>query len=640
MGRLLIAIGVVLLSIWGLRLAFVANALQTHLRQAEAFASTPKDVSLGVACDLAQDLRDDIITVKQEVGLLVTAAPLFGWLPHFGGDLQVAPQLLATADGLSEAGAIACAALAPMLDAFDQSGTPSGGFSIEQVVRMLADHRSDLDRAVVAANRSQAAWVHVDYRRLSPSLARRAELLDRSLPLVRAGVGLLSIAPDLLGVNGQRTYLIVAQNEDELRATGGYITGVGEVQLQGGHLAAMTFRDSYAVDDFSQPYPDPPEPLYRYMQIDQWVFRDSNWSPDFPTTAQQIVSLYRHGYPLRVDGVIALDQHGLQELVGALGPLDVKEADAPITGENIIAYIRRAWAPSDGVLTGQWWSQRKSFMGPLAEAAWERIKNGQFGAVVLGQTIVRMLEQKHVLIYSRDARAAKLLAERGWNGALRFDSGDALMVVDSNVGYNKSNARIREELAYQVDLRSPTPQATLTLTYTHTSKANYPCKPEIRYDPVYEQAMDRCYFDYLRVYVPPGSQLLDATRISVPGQALFSGKSEPGSVSARPAMEGPGIVFEVMAVLPTAATQTRAFMWALPPNVVKWEESDGWYLLHVQKQPGTLGHPLTVRVRLPEKSTLVEAMPEQIVWEGEWLVYQATLERDQDIRLHFRRASK
>ncbi len=42
------------------------------------------------------------------------------------------------------------------------------------------------------------------------------------------------------------------------------------------------------------------------MGIDLWVFRDSNWSPDFPTAARQAVALYRPGQPVSVDGVVAL----------------------------------------------------------------------------------------------------------------------------------------------------------------------------------------------------------------------------------------------------------------------------------------------------------------------------------------------
>ncbi|MBI5033473.1 MAG: DUF4012 domain-containing protein [Chloroflexi bacterium] len=634
--KVLLAIGVLLIVVWGARVALMAQSLSSHLGQAQSMADTKK-VDPKAACELVQQLRDDIVGLNQEAGALVTLAPMFAWLPSVGGDLQSAPQLLATADGLTEAGAIVCSSLAPMLDAFGKS---SADFSIEKTVALLSTNQADLQRGAQAANRAQSAWAQVDVQRLSPSIANKVKLIDRGLPLIQTGLTALATAPDLLGANDASTFLLIAQNEDELRPTGGYITGVGEIQFKNGQLASMVFRDSYAVDDFSQPYPYPPEPLQRYMQIDQWVFRDSNWSPDFPTVVRQALPLYRPGYQVDPVAVIALDQFAMQEVVRALGPISIKGNDAPVTGDNIIAYVRGAWAPAGGKFSGDWWKNRKSFMGPLAEAVWERVKSGKFNPTTLGQTMLRLLDQKHILIYARDAKLAQELLAQGWDGSLRPSSSDALMVVDANIGYNKSNARVRQSIDYQVDLRSSTPQALLTLTYTNTSQVNYPCKPEIRYDPIYETMMDRCYFDDLRVYVPAGSQLNDATRIPVPAQALVSGTSEPGDVIVRRSDEGAWTVFEVMGVLPTGAVQTRSFNYALPANVVKWDQPNGTYSLRIQKQPGTAGYPVSVRVHLPDQMALIGSSSKQFTLDGEWFVYQMILDRDQDIGLHFRRQSK
>ena len=212
---------------------------------------------------------------------------------------------------------------------------------------------------------------------LSYSLASRAPLIDGALPLVQAGLSGAPLAPDLLGQDRPRTYLVLALNEDELRPGGGFISGAGEVQVQAGRVISMTFQDSYQADDYSLPYPDPPDPLRRYLGVDLWVFRDSNWSPDFPTAVKQALELYRPKHPVNVDGVIALDQHAVQALVGAVGPLTVPGATEPVSGDNVLAYIRRAWGPADGNLGGDWWAKRKSFMGPLAAAAMQRLQSGQ-----------------------------------------------------------------------------------------------------------------------------------------------------------------------------------------------------------------------------------------------------------------------
>ncbi|MDY6878131.1 MAG: DUF4012 domain-containing protein, partial [Chloroflexota bacterium] len=557
----LVLLAVVLLTVWGVRLAQTGQLLLEHLSQVQALADAPAKADPAAACTLVREMQGDVMALERQVGGLVQMAPALGWLPKVGGDLQAAPHLLAMADGLTEAGTLACDALEPALATFGGAS----GFSLEQMVTLLAEHQADLEQARAAVEQAQEAWAQVDPGKgvvIAPLLEGKTTLLDQGLSLLGMGLEAATVAPDLLGMDEPRTYLVLALNEDELRPGGGFVTGVGEVWLEAGQLVTMTFRDSYTVDDFTQPYPDPPEPLRRYMGIDLWVFRDSNWSPDFPTAARQAISLYRPGYPVSVDGVIALDQQAVQGLVDGVGPLTMDGTEEPVTGETVIAYVRHAWAPEGRDLTGEWWGQRKSFMGPLAEAAWGQVQGGKVDWVTLAQTLLRLLEEKHLLIYLRNPDAAALLSGQGWDGALRSGPalgtakglGDFLMVVDANVGYNKASTRVQETISYQVDLHQSPPQATLTLVYTHTSSADYPCRPEIRYDPVYEQMTDRCYWDYLRIYIPQGSQLLDATRIPVPGEALFWGEDESGEVTVQPAEEGPWLTLAALGLLPPAVT--------------------------------------------------------------------------------------
>ncbi|MDY7080756.1 MAG: DUF4012 domain-containing protein, partial [Chloroflexota bacterium] len=331
----IVLLGVVLLVVWGVRVAQTGLSLWENLAQVQALADDPQSLDPAVVCGLVQDLREDVVKLQVQVGGVARLGPALGWLPKVGGDLQAAPHLLTVAGGLTEAGSLGCDAMEPALDAF-LGGSQNSDFSLEWMTGLLAEKKPDLEQALAAVNRSQDAWAQIEADNLSPRLARETALLEQGLPLLQAGLSAATIVPDLLGMDEPRTYLVVALNEDELRPGGGFISGVGEVWLEAGQLVTMTFRDSYAVDDFTQPYPDPPEPMRRYMGIDLWVFRDSNWSPDFPTAARQAISLYRPGYPVSVDGVIALDQQAVQALVSAVGPLKLEGVDEPVTGETII----------------------------------------------------------------------------------------------------------------------------------------------------------------------------------------------------------------------------------------------------------------------------------------------------------------
>jgi hypothetical protein len=377
------------------------------------------------------------------------------------------------------------------------------------------------------------------------------------------------------------------------------------------------------------------------MGVELWVFRDSNWSPDFPTAARKAISLYRPGYDVSIDGVIAIDQLAVQAVVNAIGPLMVEGEEEPVDGSTIMAYIQSAWAPEDGTTGDTWWQGRKSFMGLIANAAWERVQNGQVDWLTLAQAIRWLLNEKHLLIYMEHPDVAAMLAEMNWDGAMPGEQTegiqDFLMVLDTNMGYNKTNRRVKETITYQVDLRPASPEAALTLVYTHTSTADYPCQQDLAYEPNYERLTNLCYWDYLRIYIPQDSDFRNATRIPVPDEMLVTGEGTSGEVTVQQAEEGPWATLGVMGVLAPSTIQTRYFSWTLPQDVVEWQNGEGSYSLRVQKQPGTIGHPLTVRIQLPEGSVLVDATPQPTVATQDWVIYRAALVYDREFNLHFRK---
>jgi hypothetical protein len=634
-GLVLLLLGGVLLGIWGVRVARTGLSLRNHLQEVQGLASAPEELDPGEACRLVGELREDVVALGSEAGGLARLAPAFGWLPWIGGDLQAAPHLLTVADGLTEAGDLLCFSLSPALATLHGPGGGASGFSLSGAVQLLADERPALSQALSAAQRAEEAWSQVDQDAMSAWLAEKLAVLQRAMPLLRPALEAALVLPDLAGAESPQTYLVLALNEDELRPGGGFITGVGEVRVEAGEIVTMTFRDSYAVDDFTQPYPYPPEPMQRYMGIDQWVFRDSNWSPDFPTAARQALSLYRPGYGVAVAGVIALDQQAVRRVVEAIGPLEIGESEEPVTGDTVISYMRESWAPEGGDMGASWWAQRKSFIGDLAAAAWQRVASGDVDWLGLGRTLLALLEEKHLLIFVENPVAAAALASAGWDGALRSGAGDFLMVVDANVGYNKASARVEEELAYEVDLRSFPPRASLTITYTHTSPVERTCIHDSRYDPVYAQMMDRCYWDYVRVYVPDGCQVLHATAIRVPPDLLLGGIGDSGETVCTAAPEGPWLSCGALVFLPTATSQTRSLSWTLPSDVVEWGAEGSWYALRVQRQPGAASHRLTVSILLPEGTRLLRTTPSVVDVTAASVSFSARLDRDRDFQVWF-----
>src|SRR5690606_19883658 len=192
--------------------------------------------------------------------------------------------------------------------------------------------------------------------------------LQERLPDAIVAVEGLLQAPYALGVNGApQTYLIVLQNEDELRPTGGFISAIGEARFVQGRLESLNFEDSYVVDNFSAPLISPPPSLNEIMLAERWLLRDANWSPDGTTTFNTIQSIYENQTGRTIDGVIMLNQEAVVRLVEALEPLTLPNAPEPITGANLRAYMREAYSADSPDLEA-WWGNRKAFIQTLFDA--------------------------------------------------------------------------------------------------------------------------------------------------------------------------------------------------------------------------------------------------------------------------------
>jgi len=622
------------------RLWMAATAVRADLVAVESLTTNDvQALDLEEATGVLHTTRADLEKLQAAAQPFLWLAPYLGWLPRYGPDIKAAPLLLEIALDLTTAGGEVVAPLTPLLSKATGHGGAGEKNLVQEATAALQAARPQLTTALSTIQEAQASFEGLKMDELTPRVRGWVERLDRYLPLLEQGTKGALLLPELSGADGPRTYLVLVQNEDELRATGGFISGVARVTVEGGELLEIQFEDSYAVDDFSKPYPDAPAPLLEYMLSELWLFRDSNWSPDFPTSARVAISLYTISRDVEVNGVIAVDQQAIRWLVGALSPLQVEGYAEPVTEGNVVQIAQRAWEPGDEV-AADWWEHRKDFMAALLNAIVRRMEGGLDRAelIRLARAAFGALEEKHLLVYLEDEAAASLVAELGWDGALVCPQGDYLMIVDTNMGFNKVNAVVEESLEYVVDLTDPArPRATLTVRHRHPLEhGESPCRHEPRYDSTYEQMMERCYWDYLRVYVPSGSQLLDATPHPVSDSELLSGRSSPGQVTVGSAEQGHDVFATFLLLRPSEILETR-FEYALPQGVLQTRGGASEYTLVVQKQPGTRATPLRVRVLLPPGMELEASEPEPTSMIGAVVEYALTLEADRFLRMTLRR---
>ncbi len=650
--RLLVLAGLLILLLWlGLKAWRVYQSAQSLLAiepEARALmAGGMNQVDPDAAEALVLRAREDIAVIYDELAFTRPIAPYLGWVPRLGPTLVASPHLLEMADAGSEAGALAITSLKPALAIYQREDF--GAASLGELLPVISAAAPELESAGLAVGRyaasRQALAEAVPTETLPWRVRQLLEVSDQWLPIGQDGLRLLPHFPELLGQDGPRRYLILAQNEDEMRATGGFITGAGAITVENGRITNLDFRDANNVDNWrAKPYAFPPQPYYDFMRLELFGFRDANFWPEFPVSAQKAMQLYEYGLDAPpFDGVIAIDQEFLRLLVDSTGPVPIPGTDQQINANNVLQTLREARDIQEGQEIQEWVRDRKAFLGGFAAAIQAKIET-DFGSIDPMKLVANMAgaaEERHLSIYMREPALGAALAANGWDGSLpQAPPGDFLMVVDTNMGYNKANVFIERAIDYTVTLSSQ-PQAEVAVTYRHTGPATgEPCYQGV--DEEFEEAAeylaiaDQCYWNYVRVYAPAGSTLQDASRHTVPGNTLYSETT----------WDSPGLMVDDLPWLSTFANfllvprneeVTATFAYQLPAGVLTLLESgDLSYQLDIRKQPGMKDEALRVTVNLPANASVLEVTPAPSAVDGTRISFELNLNANQLVAIRYR----
>jgi hypothetical protein len=355
--------------------------------------------------------------------------------------------------------------------------------------------------------------------------------------------------------------------------------------------------------------------------------------------------LYTYTNSFSVNGVIAIDQHVLKTLLSVTGPIHVDEINTTVTTDNVEQTMRAQKVPPTAELQDPTW-YRKHFMNPIAGAILNKVLSGKgLSWDKLLKAMMTELDQRHILVQLDDPRLSKVLADRGWDGAVTRNEGDFLMVVDTNVGYNKTNAVVSSRISYDVNLTDLTkPTSNLAVIDNNAAKGTDDQCLQMsagtdRSQLEYWYPIDRCYYDYLRAYLPAGTSLKSSVSHGVPRDVMIMlDENVPPRVDLLEedlqGLQGFGTLFAVK----MGRSLETDLQFSLPTGIITTDPQmhDQIYQLKIQKQSGTEGTPVTLRVHLPQGSQVVSISPEGYTRVGNNLLFELGLTRDVDIRIEFR----
>ncbi len=520
------------------------------------------------------------------LGALAPGAP--------GDQLRAAYGLLDMGGTLLEAGLTAAPAAEKALPLRDDP--PDGERLPAAIAALIASVTPESERLAALAGELTAQRLELGDAPLLPPLDALRRRLDESLPLIAERVETLNqwrpLIPGLLGLDGERRYLLLLLNEGELMPGGGLVTASGELVLREGAVSFEGITDTgwwrASWDERDGSHIEPPPPLARYLLRDfPWHLALSGWDPHFPAWARQALEFAELGYGEGdVDGVLTVDFRALVDVLALTGPITVEVSrlfvedwarppverteEVTFTAENAILEISRLARPLEGgVILG-----RKSFLGEVGPVLVERLLAlpPERWEEALA-TVRRLGEGRHVQVLSLDEREQTLLRAVRWDGRLETpNGGDYLHFSEASVRSTKLNFVIRPEGTWSVALdRFGGARHELILTYRNALPEWSAGK-----DPALVQQMmlGGRYGGYLRVFGPE--------RLITPSVAI---DGAPAEIEDRG--DGRGKRW-FGAFLPVEAGERRtvALRWAVP----RAASGDGrTYDLYLQKQAGTAG---------------------------------------------------
>lgn len=313
---------------------------------------------------------------------------------------------------------------------------------------------------------------------------------------------------EIFGGRGLRRYLLVFQNESELRPTGGFMGSFAVVDVKDGEILNLEIPPggTYAVQGQLREYVKPPAPLL--LSNKRWEFQDANWFPDFPTSAQKMMWFYAHSRGVSVDGVIAINSSVLQRILAVTGPMTDKKRQLTLTADNALPVIQQIVEEGPEKKINQpkqiLTELAPQFLGALRQVTGTKILS-------LLYNVSEALKQKEIQAYFTDNQTERAVRSFGWAGAL-LDSTvnkDYLLVVNTNIQGQKSDAKIRQTISHQAVV-APDGSITDDVVITREHLGN-------RGEKLYGQTN----IDFLRLYAPKGSILLSAGGFSWPEEKKF-----------------------------------------------------------------------------------------------------------------------
>ena len=351
----------------------------------------------------------------------------------------------------------------------------------------------------------------------------------------------------ILGIDGQRSFLVEPMDSAELRATGGFTGQFGELILNGAHVGPLHLENigKYEEDHTAEGSPldktvypkvvgqRAPAPYSEWWPIENFGLRDANLSADFPTSARIAMDRYSYEFGKQVDGVLMFTPTLITQVLHVTGPITIPAYNETITEQNLVDRLHYYQLNNTGIRREEIVEHvddpqvaRKLFTQRVTSTLINTVTHLPTNKLLpMAGEMLHSMKSKDLQIYVTNPELESLIAKYGSPASLdRSTTHDGLFIVQSNLSASKASQYVTTAIQDTIALDGQggaTHRLQMTLDYQQKGD-------------VY--GFDT-YYDYVRIYVPVNSRLLEGNGFDQYDKP-FCGDAQSGYLPCQPDVYG------------------------------------------------------------------------------------------------------
>ncbi|MBP8591228.1 DUF4012 domain-containing protein [Candidatus Shapirobacteria bacterium] len=528
--KVILGIAIFLLIFLGLAYYFAIGPVLALKKEAAAGQVLVSQIKQGWGEKNLAFIREKIPEAQNSVYQVQKKTKRLGWvkiIPHYGDYYRNAQFALLSASPLLEAANLALEAIYPYADILGFETAPeasSAGETTQDRIDFLLQSSHDLAGRIEAIN-EQLKLADEQIGQIDPSVLpeefrglkiqeeaiKFKEIFEEIIPLTGGLRPVLENLPYFLGKTKKMTYLVLFQNDAELRPSGGFLTAYAILEAEDGKFTPVSSHDIYDLDGRFNKRIEAPRPIRDYLpNVYYWNLRDMNLSPDFKVSMETFYPYYQQVPGEKgADGIFAVDTQFLTALLEVIG-----EVSVPGWGEFSAAPDNRCHGCPQVVYelermadkpVGTIKTERKAVLGPLMHTILLHVMGAPADKIPgLFEALISGVEGKHLLFYFPDPEKQAAIEALNLGGRVRETDDDYFFLVDTNFAGAKSNMFIEQTVEDKVSLTDDGRiKHEVVIKYQNPAPAS-DCNLESG-----GLCLNGLYRNWFRLYVPKGSTLLE-----------------------------------------------------------------------------------------------------------------------------------